>query len=435
MTHLIHGLAAVIAASQSQPMTLDEAIKVAEANAFALKISRLSVEKANAKYHEAQGSKGPKVTLDSTYTRFDKELTTQFGTSTIVTRAIDSSQSKLSLALPIDIGGTIGHAISAAFWMAQAAEDQYGADRSQLRLDVRQAYFQALQAEEAVRVFEEAVSLSQARLKNVNARFTEGEVAKVDVLRVETQLRQAESDLVAGKNRLQLAQNLFNNVLGRAIETPVALAPLQANPIPEGDPNSWTEVAKVNRKELQALRKQSNALNSATKASRSGMTPSLAVSFQHTHDWNAQGFSAVDDTTVGVLSLSIPLFDSNVTKSRVAAARKDEETMKLRIAQLELGVSLEVRQAATSWVNAQARLRLAEQQVATASENFRLAQLKFDAGEGINLEVVDAQNQLTAARVARLAALYDAQTAFAQLQKAVGADDLKAEQAAKGNNE
>jgi outer membrane protein TolC len=62
--------------------------------------------------------------------------------------------------------------------------------------------------------------------------------------------------------------------------------------------------------------------------------------------------------------------------------------------------------------------------VALAQEVFRLAQVRRDAGEGTYVEIIDAETDLTRARNGLVSARYDYLTAYAQLQRALGRDDV-----------
>ena len=68
---------------QAGPLSLEDALKVAEENAISLKISASQIEKARQQAAQARGQLGPKITAEGTYTRFDKALTANFGSSSI----------------------------------------------------------------------------------------------------------------------------------------------------------------------------------------------------------------------------------------------------------------------------------------------------------------------------------------------------------------
>ncbi len=415
---------ALIPVAQGGKMTLDEALKIAEQNAFSIRTASSNVDKTQYQLDQARALAGPKLSLDTTYTRFDKELTSSFGSTTIVTRAIDSTESKLTLALPIDISGNIRRGINASRAFKDSTIAALQAEKNNVRLQVRQSYFQVLQAKAQLDVAEENLKLSKEQLENAKINERAGSYAKVDVLRFETQVKQAESDLVTFQNSYRIATESFNNVLGRPIESPVELADITELPnglIPEGQA---VESAMKFRPDLAAVRYQIDSLKLVREAQRSGLQPSLSASLQHARNYDAQGFSAQSSSTVGVLSVSIPIFDSGLTRAKVNAAKEDEKQAQIRYDQLKLSISLEVRVALTNLANAKARLDLATKQVEFASETYRLATVRLKAGEGISVEVTDAQTQLIGAKTSQVRARYDYLTAFAQLQKAIGNDDV-----------
>lgn len=409
--------------AQDGKLTLDESLKIAEQNAFSVRIASSNVEKTQNLLDQAKATAGPRLSLDSTYTRFDKEATSTFGSTTVVTRAIDNKESKLNFSMPIDIAGNIRKGINASRAVKDASVASLQAEKNNLKLQVRQAYFQVLQAKAQLAVAQENLKLSQERLANAKANERAGSFAKVDVLRFETQAKQAETDLVTFENSHRISVELFNNTLGRPIETPVDLAEIETLPngqIPEGQA---VEAAMKFRPDISALRYQIISYEFIKDAQRSGLQPSLNASIQYSHNYDPLGSSAAN-STVGVLSLSIPIFDSGLTKAKVKAAAEDSKQAKIRLEQLQLGVSLEVRQALNNLANAKVRIELANKQVELAQETYRLAVVRLTAGEGISVEVTDAQTQLIGAKTSQVRARYDYLTAFAQLQKAIGNDDV-----------
>lgn len=412
---------AIVQAS-SQPMTLADALGIAEQNAFGLRLADTAIERARQKAVEARGSLGPKVTLDATYTRFDKAQTTNFGGQTIVTRPIDSKDAKLSLSMPLDLAGVTSKAIRAANLNIQVAEANKLTAKNDLRQSVKRAFFGVLQAQESVKVTEEALQRATERLENAKRELAAGVRARVDIVRLETAKSQAESDLTAAKNAVSLTKNILNNALGRPIETPVDVA---AQPL--WKPLAATEedlvgVAAQTRPDLRALKLQSDLLAYVRMAEERGGVPSLNFSAVHNRTFGSAGFGSSAASTTGVVALSIPIWDSGITRARVKAARQDEEAVKLQLQQATLAVSLEVRQALLNLRNSDARVTLAEQQVKLAEETYRLTSIKFEAGEGIPLEVADASTQLTQARTQLVNARYDYLRAIADLERAVGKD-------------
>jgi outer membrane protein len=411
---------ALWAAMQSPAvLTMDEALRIADQNAFGVRTAKSDLEKTRQRVAETKSRLGPRVNLDSTYTRFNEVIRSGDGS---VVRPIDQAQSQLVVSMPLDITGILKKGVRASEAAIAVAQENLNSEKNDLKFNVRAAYFDVLQTEAQVKVFEETLATSQKRLRNTELEFEKGAKAKVDVIRFQTLVQQAEADLIAGRNAASLARNAFNNVLGRPIETPFALAEPPPMPRFEIDDTAMAGFAKQNRSELKAFRANQKVLELIRNAEEGGLSPSLNVSAVHSRDWKATSSGGRESSTFGQIVLSLPAFDSGVTRARVKAARQDEEQNRIRTEQAELGISLEVRQATTTLANAKARLESAQKQVEFATESFRLANVRYEAGEGILLEVTDAQTELTRARTALVTATYDYLRSFAQLQRAMGTD-------------
>jgi outer membrane protein TolC len=322
--------------------------------------------------------------------------------------------------------------VSASQATLRASQNTLLATRSDQRLAAKQAFLAVLRAQATVGVQNQALIDAQERLSQAQKELAAGTVAPVDEKRFEAQVAQAKSDLITAQNALDLAKQTFNQTLARPIETPVDLVEPAALPIVPSNVPGLVETGQKQRPEVRSLQATIESLADIRRATEAGMNPSLTFSLNNQRNLDATGFTASAETTTGVLALSIPIFDSGVTRDRVKAARQDELQAKIQLEQLELGISEEVRAAVTNLSSASSRLDNARQQVALAEEVYRLSKIRQDAGEGTYVEVIDAETQLTQARNSLVSARYDYLTAYSQLQRAIGSDDVGAAQAAGG---
>jgi outer membrane protein len=427
LTFLIN-FAAVMSLAQGGPvLTLDEAVEIATKNAFSVRLQQSAVEKNRQRLRESEGNLGPRVTISGTYTRYEEAQTTEIAPGqSIVTQGIDSKQAVASLQLPLDISGNIGRIVRASKANLVASEQTLQATRNDVKLSVRRSYLNVLRAEEQIDVAKLSIQEAEERLKNARAEEAQGTKAKIDVIRIEAQLAQAQSDLISANNQHTLAKQSLNNTLGRPIETDFETTKITTLPsTPTGDVAAIDKAAQDTRPEAKALFKTREALAFIRRATERGTNPSLNLAINHVRNIDAVGFTAQDQTTTGTLTLNFPIFDSGVTRAQVKQARQDEEQAKIQLEQVRLGISLEVRQAITNMVNASARLEVAQRQLASAEENYRISKVRLAAGEGITLEITDALNQLTQARTGLVSARYDYWTAYSELQRAVGTDSLQ----------
>lgn len=408
-------------------LTLEEALSIADQNAFDVRTAESQLRRTRARLNEARGQLGPRVVANGTYTRFDKEIRSSGsnGGGSVVVQPIDQKQVGAQLTMPIDITGNIGRGVRGVSSTVRASEQNLAAARNTLRLDVRNAYFQVLRADALVGVAQSQVTSAQAAVTTEQQREAAGDAAHIDVLRLQTQLAQAQADLLAAQAGLALSKEALNNTLGRPIETPFSVQDPSALPAVTVDESTLTQTALARRPEIQAIRFTRESLRWIRRAQEGGLLPSLNLSANYNRNIDA-GPNARDYSAFATLGISWPIFDSGVTRARVQQAREDERQAEIQQEQLELGVSLEVRQAVTNLVNARARLDVAQQGVTVAAETYRLAQVRLQAGEGTSLEVTTALTQLTLAQQQLANSRYDYLTAYAQLQRAVAADDPNA---------
>lgn len=114
------------------------------------------------------------------------------------------------------------------------------------------------------------------------------------------------------------------------------------------------------------------------------------------------------------------IFDSGVTLSKVHSAEEKlvqaEETYRDTVNSVEL----EVRSNYLNLREAEKRISTTQVAVAKAEEDFHIAQVRYMAGVGTNLDVIDAQVALTEAKTNFVNALYDYNTSKIALETSMG---------------
>jgi outer membrane protein TolC len=410
---------------QSGPLTIDQAVQVAVRNGYSVLISQTRVTRQQGVVAENQGNLGPKVNVGGTFTRFDREGTATFGNQTIVTSPIDTKGASLAVSLPIDINGALHHQVGAAKANLKAAEQNYVAASNDIKLNARNAFYGVLRAQKQVEVAQQSLKDAEDQLKNTELLEKGGAAAHVDTLRAQSQVEQSRSDLIAAQNALAIADATFNAVLARPIDSPVDLVEASDLPAQPTDEAKLRANAFDRRPEARALLNIRDALADVRRSAETGLMPTLNFSLNYSRSFNTGAF-AQPYTLGGTFTIGWPLYDSGITKARVKEARQDEEQARLEYEQELEAIAQEIRQAMANLTNARQRLASATKQVQYTTENLRLAQVRYQAGEGILLQVTDAETLLTQARNQEVSARYDYLSAYAQLQHALGVDDIEA---------
>jgi outer membrane protein TolC len=417
-------------------LTIDQAVDIALANAFSIQSSSANLERARQIEAEAKGALGPKLTLGASYARFEGAASTgqvQFLGSVPETGPLangpapslanSSKQASVSFSQALDISGTVRKSVEAARLGRMSAHEALAAEVNAVRLQARAAFYDVLLAKSLVRVHTDAKVAAQARLDKARARQREGAVPEFDVLRFRNELSKTEQRLVQAQGALETAKQALNNVLARPIETPFDPVDVAETPRLPASPDQLVVAALKHRPEIRRTALTVKSLGRLAESQEQGARPSLVVSAVHNRIIDPPAGSR-GHGTVGSVTLSYPVFDSGVTRSRVRSARQDEASALIALEQATLAIVLDVRSAYTRLATAVESLKAAQDSEGLAAEALRLAQLRYDEGAGILIDVTAAQADLTAARGAVHSARYELLAAYAALQRAVGRDDL-----------
>jgi outer membrane protein TolC len=160
-------------------------------------------------------------------------------------------------------------------------------------------------------------------------------------------------------------------------------------------------------------------------AARAAYLPDLGLNFTYGIDavqFAVNGRDGVKNLGYSAsVTLDIPVWDWLSTQHRVRQSEilRDAAHTVLTATQRRLVAQLDefYAEAGTS----RDQLQSLEQSVSTAAESLRLTRLRYTAGESTVLEVVDAQNSLTTAEIAREDGTIRYQMALTNLQLLTGA--------------
>jgi len=145
------------------------------------------------------------------------------------------------------------------------------------------------------------------------------------------------------------------------------------------------------------------------------------VSMTANHEWDSEKYPGTEykNWTIGVTA-RMNVFDDGMSKSEIKQAESGVEIAAEQVQQQHDTTTLEVSRAYLSMKEAEKRRETNQVAVEHAALDFKLAQERYNAGVGINLDAIDAELALTQARVNYTEALYDYDVNEEQLDKAIG---------------
>lgn len=283
---------------------------------------------------------------------------------------------------------------------------------------VHEAYFNILKAGRFHEVAQEAVGLLKALVQVAQDFYDVGMIPKNDLLKAEVELANMKQNQVKAANALALAESAFNIALRRDIDAPVALVDiLDYKPFGRTQQECFDD-AGANRLELKMLDTRIDQADRAVSLARSPFYPTIAIfgSFR----WEDGGFIPDPEVWSAGAVAKWTLWDWGKTYSNAQAARARMNQVRNEEIRLRDGIKLEVRKAFLSLREAGANISVAEKSIEQAEENYRITEEQYKASMTTSTEVLDAQTQLSQARLNYYSALSDYNIELARLRKATG---------------
>jgi outer membrane protein TolC len=318
---------------------------------------------------------------------------------------------------PLYTGGGLNAKWRAASDLSGAAKADAATAGLDVALDARMAYRAVLLAAKTVEAYQTRVTESKERLRIAQVSFDEGKIAKYDLLRNQTDLAEAQQNLINAQRDADTAMIDLKTALGLSLDSNLTLTDqLAAQPAP-GSVTDYTARAAKQRPELSASRSRVESAKAGISAAKARYSPQVyAIAMQ---DFVSAPGSSDSGYTLGVMA-GIPLLDGGERKSANKEARAMREQAEADEKSLILQINKEVGSA---WAQADAATKtvdLAKAAVDQADEDYRVIKLRYEAGKAINVEVLDALASLTRAQTNYAQMLYEQNIAFDRLQRAVG---------------
>lgn len=413
-------------AGETVALNLDDAMLRAFQTNPTVSIAQYELDSARASYNAARQSRGVSITASHTTQRggYDDNIVKKTDATGTWTgeywKGIGNSHSNgLTASLPIFTGGKLKGTIKQA--KANYQYNQVGVQRTynEMRSTVTDGYFTMLQADNMQKLSAESVARLEDHLKNVQAQYDVGVVAKADVLRSQVELADAKQTLIQAENSYQIAEASLNKIVGLPMDTNLKLDNLLVYNAYDKNMDDCLAYAAEHRPELMQAQYNVDAAKGALMVARSGHMPQVAASASQS--WSDTNWPGDEKGNWGVgVNVSMNVFDTGVTLSKIHGAEADlkkaEETYRNTVD----SVNLDVRSNYLGLREAEKRISTTKLAVEQADEDYRIAQLRYMSGVGTNTDVLDAQVALTQAKTNYTKALYDYNTSKTALETSIG---------------
>ena len=393
-----------------------------------IKNSQYALKKAEYAINQAQAGKKPSVDYNfgaqrsratdaATYSR----AASLMGSANSISNAFSNG---ISVNIPLYTGGLVEGQIDVAKLGKTNAQEEILRVEQATKYSAIEGYYALLAYQELQGVYHEAVDNLQGHLDNVQAQYNVGTKAKVDVLSSDVSLANAKTTAITADNNVAIAESNLNNILGLPLETKLNLADHQ---LPFDTYNISLQEAmdyamKYRPEVLQAAIAVQEAERSIDIAD-AGNKPTVAITGGN--DWADNTFPGIDANKRSwkvAAGVTYNFYDGGATKAKVNQAKQDLLVARETEQKTRESVQLQVKQAYLNIRSAAQKVEETQTVVDQARENYRIQNIRYQAGVGINLDVLDAQLSLNQAQVNHIQALYDYNVGIAKLEQVMGVD-------------
>lgn len=331
-----------------------------------------------------------------------------------------SGSHNFSISAPV-FNPQLDASIDSARYTREGTGASYEEALQQAKYDAISGYYTLIMNRNLVDVAQQAVKDYQGHVTNVQAQYNVGLVASSDVLAAKTNLADSETNLVKAQNVANLAEASLNQVIAYPVQTAINTAEhdLQYKPY-----NVTLEQAKayalLHRSALVKSALDVKSAEEAVKSAKSGYLPTVAVKAGRGYaDLDGYFGTSTKSWSVGATA-SWSLWDGGTTQNKVKVATDTlEKAKEANLAAVD-NVLLAVQKAYLNLRSAEQTIQSTQTAVAQGQESFRIATLRYRAGVGTNLDVLDAETKLTDARNNYVQALYNYNISIAALEQLTG---------------
>ncbi|WP_197076748.1 TolC family protein [Hymenobacter terrenus] len=406
---------------QSDSLTLDATVRsVLDANPGIISLEELA-NAATGRLAQTRTGFLPQVTGTATYTRVDPVVKIPLGGEAFQIAPNNNYDAHITAQyLLLDFGRSAA-TVSVAESQVQTARDNVNITRRNLAFDAAQVYYNILFMRESIKVQDAQIASLVAHRNEMEKRVQGGVSTRFDVTTTDVRITQAQNTKIDLENQLRNQQSQLAHLLHRSnqVDVPVK-GRLTFEPRPV-DVAAETAKGLENRPEIKLARDTENTATLQQRLVERSNLPNLGIGGQvGTKNGYLPNLNQMRFNTVGVVQLSVPIYDGNKNKNQRVEALANARSAVARTQDTQEQVRADVRQAANNIASNQARYANAERQIAQATDALTRAQGRYRYGVGQNLDVLDAETQLAQARLARAQAMYNYTLGQYQLKRATG---------------
>jgi outer membrane protein TolC len=414
--------------AQSDSLTIDKALEIVLKRHPSINQAQEALEASRAHTQSLSSANYPSVFADVSDFYLGPEYPFNLGVAKFPMYPDNNFDAHIGALYTVLDFGKRALTIEAGKTGEASAADRLTGVKTDLYYQVVQLFTAIILQEKSIVVADEGIAELDRHLLDVRKKIEAGSATEYDVLKTQVQRTVAQSQRVDIASDLTKKQTALRQLLGVAPGSPIALKGGFDTISVRLNADSLLMVALNNRSE-RALALNTN--QSAKLQRDLAKKENLPVLNVHASGGFKNGFPDnapppnTDISTPRInwsagAEVSLPLYDGKRAKFHEQEAARSELASDAALNAVDERIKTEVLQAASDVEASFSKLDISRSQIAFAQRSLELARLKYDAGVVTNLDVLDAENDFSQAKLGHLRNQFQYTQSLFALDHAIG---------------
>lgn len=435
MTVFVVVLLCTRAWAQNGPsLTLLEACREAQGGNREAREARLRRFAASERIAQARTRHWPQLGFSTDYSRSDRPSASlgylvdqgkQFAATLGDRPDIYNYRTEVLLSYLVYDGGERTRRTRISEHERNAARHRENAVRSMVLTRVVETFYNALCAEYQIEIAKEEVSRMEKRLQLARSLKAEGRATAAEIAIAEYHLERAGTDLVAAQHADADALERLGWLLGRDGPVTEALDEGVGSPLEKArkllSPESAERTAESECSEAVLAEEEAAASAEQAKLARSRWLPRAALTGSYGFD--GEDFMEMEgnqDSYFVEIAVTWDIFDAGLRGSRVREANDLRAAAGIRVRSERQRVKLRARSTVRNVIMARREHEASQKKTASDLLEYQQSEKAYASGRGSFRDLLDAQSDLAADRLAEARAYCDSKSAEATYLEAIG---------------
>ncbi len=444
-------------------ITLEDALKIALSENASVRVADKEIERAGYAKKGTYASLFPQIDLTASFMRTIKKQvmymdmdmskimgggsssdsgTTDSGTTDSGSSSTETPSFPTGGGIEVGRWNTYNAGVSASMPLVNAqlwkslkisgksvelAVEKARSSRLEMVTQVKQSYYAALLAKEALNVYKDVYANAVENFKQTEMRYNAQKASELEYTRAKSTVASAIPNVYNAESSVVLSLWQLKAVMGVELDQNIDVAGSLEDYTDEMALENSTDIMNLDHNStMRQLAIQADQLAETVKLQQYAYIPSLALTFSYslnamTNDFKFSDYKWTPYSYVG-LSLNIPIFSGGKRLNDVRQAKVQASELAIQVNDTERQLIIAIRQYLNTMETQMKSCAAAKEAVETAQKAYDIATQSYNVGRSTITELNDAQLALTQAKLGESQSIYSYMVAKSSLEQILGHD-------------